>query len=468
MVFKFSKLLLLTIVLLMLTACGSVESTAAIDLDVEKVAVEKISSYAEDDSNPEPIKEDYINAGVENISAVDIDELNALVAASEATDVDSLDELNSLTLTLIDTTPPIISLNGEATITIILNKVYSDLGATAKDDKDGIIDVVTDKSTVINSKIGTYTVTYSATDSSSNFATASRTVKVVEDLTPPVITISSPTTLTEEATFTPTATAFDTKDGTVAVTIDTSKVDTSMIGTYDVIYTAVDTAGNSAEIIQPIAVTALTISDLFEKSMNGEINDVTYIVVGDSTRNYLGTNTVLIDTHYPELLSNKNIYFQHTSMAGQRVDFWLGDENRDGNKFLISDTLSKINNANPKHTIVEFSMGINDFLFNNRVTKESLKDDIRKSIIALQATGAKILLVSPVPYFNYSETSYLLNDIYQELESEGELNLPFVSGYNALLANYPNNTIGDALHPNENASKVLVDNIFMQIANNNL
>jgi len=470
LMFKTRRLLCLTAISFILTACGGADST---DSTLQRSAVNKISHYAQDSSNPVPSKEDYLNAGVTNVTVVNIDELNALVAEAEAKDVDTIEELNNLTRTLMDLTPPVITLNGASTINIALGGVYNELGATAKDDKDGTIDVSVDKSTLTTSRIGTYFVKYIAIDSSDNLAIVNRTINVVEDTTPPVITITTPTSIKEGSSFIAMATALDDKDGVVPVTIiDDSKVDTSKVGIYNVIYRAVDEIGNVTTKTQSVTVTALTITDLFEKSASGELEDVTYIAVGDSTRYYEGVNDFLINErnsdagYYSDVLSQKHIAFNHTSMAGQRVDYWLGDKNRDGNKFLISDTLSKIRDSkNPKHTIVEFSMGINDFLHDNSATKESVKANIRKSIIALQATGVKVLLVSPVPYYQYSSTSHILNDIYEELQAN--LNLPFVSGYDTLLDDYPANT-KDILHPNENASKQLVDTIILNIENGTL
>ena len=77
-----------------------------------------------------------------------------------------------------DTTPPIITLKGNATVTITQGTTYTDAGATAKDNVDGTVQVVTTGS-VDSSKVGTYTITYTTTDKAGNRATKKRTVKVV-------------------------------------------------------------------------------------------------------------------------------------------------------------------------------------------------------------------------------------------------------------------------------------------------
>ena len=70
--------------------------------------------------------------------------------------------------------PPVVSINGAATIEIFLGNTYSDQGATST---EGL--TVTDNSNLVNTSVtGTYTVTYTATDTSGKIDTATRTVIV--------------------------------------------------------------------------------------------------------------------------------------------------------------------------------------------------------------------------------------------------------------------------------------------------
>ena len=82
-----------------------------------------------------------------------------------------------------DDQPPIITLNGDGTVDVSLNGTYSDAGATASDEEDGTVSVSSDFSATkpdVNNA-ATYTITYTATDSEGNTATASRTVIVAND-----------------------------------------------------------------------------------------------------------------------------------------------------------------------------------------------------------------------------------------------------------------------------------------------
>lgn len=85
-----------------------------------------------------------------------------------------------------DTVKPEIKLKGKETITLKLNEKYVDPGATATDDTDGDITskIVIDISKVDVKKVGTYTVTYTVTDSAGNTTTKTRTVKVVDEEEP--------------------------------------------------------------------------------------------------------------------------------------------------------------------------------------------------------------------------------------------------------------------------------------------
>ena len=81
-----------------------------------------------------------------------------------------------------DTTPPVITLVGSASIQSILNATYTDAGATAEDDEDGDITAsMTVTNNVDKDLAGAYSVTYSATDAAGNTATETRTVNVYNE-----------------------------------------------------------------------------------------------------------------------------------------------------------------------------------------------------------------------------------------------------------------------------------------------
>ncbi len=79
-----------------------------------------------------------------------------------------------------DTTPPLVTLNGDAIVYVSLNSAFIDPGATAYDDKDGVIPVSVDNTVDVNFA-GTYYVNYNANDAAGNGGDAVRTVIVSND-----------------------------------------------------------------------------------------------------------------------------------------------------------------------------------------------------------------------------------------------------------------------------------------------
>lgn len=76
-----------------------------------------------------------------------------------------------------DTTPPVITLNGESPMEISEGESYVEPGATAEDDVDGSVDVLIEGT--VGSQPGDYIIEYSASDSAGNRASIERLVTVV-------------------------------------------------------------------------------------------------------------------------------------------------------------------------------------------------------------------------------------------------------------------------------------------------
>ena len=138
---------------------------------------------------------------------------------------------------MVDTTAPVVTVTGDNPATVELGATYTDAGATASD-LDTV--TVTSDGTVDTGTVGTYTITYTATDASGNSAAAVRTVNVV-DTTAPVVTVAgdNPATVELGATYTDAGATATDASGTVTVAT-TGTVDTDTVGTYTITYTSTD------------------------------------------------------------------------------------------------------------------------------------------------------------------------------------------------------------------------------------
>ncbi len=136
--------------------------------------------------------------------------------------------VNSSKITL-DTQAPVIKLEGNVSTTININKgsAYSHVGAVVTDNySTGLTATIT--GTVNTNAVGTYTVTYTATDEAGNTGRLERIVTVVDptvpDITPPTLTITAnpsanPTnasSITYTFSFSEPVTGFDESDITVS------------------------------------------------------------------------------------------------------------------------------------------------------------------------------------------------------------------------------------------------------------
>ena len=166
-----------------------------------------------------------------------------------------------------DTTAPVITLNGSASIGLELGTAYTEQGATATDNIDGDIsaNIVIGGDTVNSNAAGTYIITYNVSDSAGNAATqVTRTVTVNPDTTVPVISLigASSINLNVGDTYTEQgATATDNYDGdiTASIVIGGDTVNTNIAGIYVVAYNVSDSSGNVAtEVVRTINVSELS------------------------------------------------------------------------------------------------------------------------------------------------------------------------------------------------------------------
>ena len=100
------------------------------------------------------------------------------------TDDDGATATATLTVTANDPavdTPPVITIIGENPYTLVKGTAFTDPGATALDNEDGVLPITTNNS-VDTSTVGTYTVVYSTLDSAGHQVVEWRQVNVVDSL----------------------------------------------------------------------------------------------------------------------------------------------------------------------------------------------------------------------------------------------------------------------------------------------
>ena len=145
--------------------CLSCDNQGVIQGDASYVAGDRRVVF----SHPDPLNEGIYEVEYKSLKST---------KANKAIKIGEIKYRFEVTAFIPDTTPPVITLNGGNPLQLFIGQPYDEKGATATDETDGNISVEID-GTVGTSTAGSYTVTYSAIDTSGNQAQTTRTVTVI-------------------------------------------------------------------------------------------------------------------------------------------------------------------------------------------------------------------------------------------------------------------------------------------------
>jgi hypothetical protein len=222
-----------------------------------------------------------------------------------------------------DSRAPSISITGSSAVTVERYSTYNDAGATADDDGTSV-SVSTDMGGFDKDTVGTYTITYSATDAAGNTATATRTVSV-EDNNNPIVTLQSAHEnpyYIEVGTGSYTeygATATDGNGGPALSVVTTGSVNTNAVGTYYIYYTATDSTGRSGQASRQVIVrdtVAPTVSLIGNATVEIEAGSIaSYVDAGVNASDASGTVNITTD-HNIDVNTPGSYTFTHTVSDG--------------------------------------------------------------------------------------------------------------------------------------------------------
>jgi PKD repeat protein len=181
----------------------------------------------------------------------------------------------------LDNIPPTITLNGQDTVTVLINTPYTEAGATAFDCTDGVIIPVV-QNAPDTSVVGVYNVLYIATDAAGNSDTVVRVVIVgatpVADFTWSFPQLSYKAQFTDQSTNLPTSWVWQFGDGGGSVAQNPVKTYTAN-NVYNVCLTAKNSFGTSAQVCKQVSITGVGIDEpefsqhlsMFPNPTNGKV-----------------------------------------------------------------------------------------------------------------------------------------------------------------------------------------------------
>ena len=213
--------------------------------------------------------EDGVITVTTNDSGLNINAPGTYYIDYSATDSDGNTTTAQRVVVVADNAEPILTLNGDATITLVEGDSYTDAGATATDGGGDISDRIVVTGAVDTSIPNVYTITYNVSDASGNAAapvTRTVTVEAYVNALPTISLVGSDTIIVEVygGSWTePGYTASDSEDGdlTSAVVVtyaldgaDVTELDDDVDGVYTITYTVTDSHGGTATATRTVNV----------------------------------------------------------------------------------------------------------------------------------------------------------------------------------------------------------------------
>jgi hypothetical protein len=222
------------------------------------VTVECHSSFADEGATATDVCAGDLTSAIVVVGSVDANSPGIYTLTYTVADPSGNSTTATRIVTVVDRTPPALTLNGAAAMVLTAHQAFVDPGATATDICAGdLTSALTISGSVNPNVLGIYMLTYSVTDASGNTATAVRTVNVI-DTSAPTVTLNGAATMTIECHSgfaDPGATASDDYAGDLTSAIVVSgSVDANSPGSYTLTYTVSDPSGNSASAVRTVQV----------------------------------------------------------------------------------------------------------------------------------------------------------------------------------------------------------------------
>jgi hypothetical protein len=151
------------------------------------VTLERYAEYVEQSVTLDPG-----SSLVSTITDLDNTTVGSYTVTYLATDNINPDTTNVRIINVVDTTAPIVTLNGASSVTLERYGVFADIDPGVTIDANGTL-VSVDISQLDNTTQGAYTVTYNVVDDHNNANVITREV-VVQDTVPPVVTLNNEST----------------------------------------------------------------------------------------------------------------------------------------------------------------------------------------------------------------------------------------------------------------------------------
>ncbi len=276
----------------------------------DTVLVEEKTTYSDDGANVYDYADGLINYNLITNDSVNTSIPGVYFVTYNAADNEgnAAKEVKRVVKVIGDTTAPAIILNDSQVVFVEVYTPYHEDGAVAKDNIDTGLTVMISGNVDIN-HTGVYFITYSATDLSGNKGITHRKVIVGDTIKPVITLLGNPVfnlqVLTHFAD--PGIAAADNYTRHLIYSVK-PRPDSSKIGIQYIIYTATDSAGNSASVTRKVIV-----KNFIPPSIHFPF-DTFYVEVN---KNYTLPKPVMSDNYYPVSKIHDTICYRYDKVNQQ-------------------------------------------------------------------------------------------------------------------------------------------------------
>jgi putative intracellular protease/amidase len=310
------------------------------------------------------------------------------------------------TIKVEDTTPPVITLIGDANITHLASTTYIDQGANWTDvvDGNGTADA---NGSVDSNTPGIYQITYSKTDANGNAADpVVRTINLV-DSDAPVLTLLGDSNITHEAgaEYVDAGAQWnDSVDGNGTADAN-GTVDHLVPGIYHITYTYTDSSGNAAvPVTRTIKVEDTTppvITLIGDQNVTLEAG-LEYVEEGAAWNDLVDGNGTAwingdVDSNVPGIYELQYDYNDSHGNSAESVFRYVTITNRAPSEIFSDRPLQFEENLNPFSTIAQFDAFDPDEIHSIRFSLAESNNSDSSALFSLDANGS----LRTASYFDY-------------------------------------------------------------------
>ena len=236
------------------------------------------------------------------------------------------------TVQIVDTTKPTIIIDNTNVYETEVKTNIPTIKATVRDnyDQNPTLEIITNNINL--NKVGTYTITFKAKDSSGNETIETREFKVIDTQAPTIkLNGNNPQIVQYGDAYTELGAIAEDNAGNFMAKANLNNLDTTKLGTYTIIYTAKDESGNEATPVERIVKVVDTKAPEFNRFVDGE-GTVVSIVKGTE---YIDQGVIFNDNYDGQIIVSGTGVVNYNKVGTYTITYKITDSSGNESEEII-------------------------------------------------------------------------------------------------------------------------------------